>query len=225
MKATMADWLALHGVTAAQCRAVLARTEPEAAPGHDPDWPCDPVALWRRVADLLAPGFPAADGLIQRTWAVTRTDFSGTAKGSARAFTLHDDGTGHPFVACRLKGKLSDLLTLAHEFGHAAQIVASAGDAMPPALREVCACLSERLVLRGFAIEEPELAEVAQRLVARGGRRRLLLQALDQPQAVYSYDWNYPLAHVVAEAVADRLNPAQLARLFAGQTRLADLMA
>ena len=225
MKATMADWLALHGVTAAGCRAVLARAEPEAAPGRDPDWPCDPVALWRRVADLLAPHFPHDAGVIPQTWAVTRTDFSGTARGSARAFTLHDDGTGHPFVACRPKGKLSDLLTLAHEFGHAAQIVASAGDAMPPALREVCACLSERLVLRGFAIEEPELAEVAQRLVARGGRRRLLLQALDQPQAVYSYDWNYPLAHVVAEAVADRLNPAQLARLFAGQTRLADLMA
>jgi hypothetical protein len=222
-KATMADWLALHGVTAQACRALLTNEEPTAGKCPDSDWPNDPVALWRQVADLLAPAFPADDGLIERTWVGTRTDFSGQTR--ARAFTLHDDGTGRPLVVFRPKGRLSDLPTLAHEFGHAAQLLASAGQPMPPVLREVCACLSERLALRGLATTDPESAGMAQRWVAgRGLRHRQgLLLALDRPQAVYSYDWNYPLARVVVRGL-DGLGAADLARLFAGRIPLATLI-
>lgn len=222
-KATMADWLALHGVTAQACRAALTAGEPVPAKPADPAWPCDPTALWRQVADLLAPTFPVDDSLIERTWATTRTDFS--PQITARAFTLHDDGTGHPLVAFRPKGRLSDLPTLAHEFGHAAQILASAGQPMPPVLREVCACLAERLVLRRLAVTDPDRARVAQAFMAgRGLRHRQdLLVALDQPQATYSYNWNYPLARALVRGL-DGLNPVALARLFAGHIPLTDLM-
>lgn len=222
-KATMADWLALHGITAQTCRAVLAQAEPTPGKGPDPDWPTDPLALWRQVADLLAPAFPPGDSLIVRTWTNTRTDFS--PQTTARAFTLHDDGTGRPLVAFRPKGRLSDLPTLAHEFGHAAQLIACAGHPMPPVLREVCAGLSERLVLRRLAETDPERAQMAQAWVAGRGlrHRQALLLALDQPQAVYSYDWNYPLARLVVPGLVE-LNPDDLIRLFAGQIPLADLM-
>ncbi len=224
-KATMADWLALHGVTAQACRAVLARAAPVAAKAADPDWPQDPGATWRQVADFLTPFFPAEDGLIARTWTRTRTDFSVTGRGAARAFTLHDDGGGSPVVVFAAKGRLSDLTTLAHEFGHAAQIVASGGAAMAPALREVCACLAEHLVLRGLAVTDPETALLARRWRAgRGLRQRQDLGvALENPGSTYCYDWNYPMARALVGGMAD-LPPADLAGLFAGQMTLADLM-
>ena len=68
---------------------MLTAGEPVPAKSPDPAWPCDPTALWRQVADLLAPAFPVDDNLIERTWANTRTDFS--PQITARAFTLHDD--------------------------------------------------------------------------------------------------------------------------------------
>ena len=221
-KAVMADWLALHGVTAQACRAVLARAASVAAKVADPDWAQDPGDTWRQVADFLTPFFPAGDGLAQRTWTLTRTDFSGTDRVSARAFTLHDDGTGRPVVVFWPKGRLSDLTTLAHEFGHAAQIVASGGAAMPPALREVCACLAEHLVLKGLAVKDPETVRRARRWRAGRGlrQRQELWEALDSPDATYCYDWNYPLARAVVAGMAD-LPPADLARLFAGRMALA----
>lgn len=229
-KATMADWLALHGVTAQVCRAVLDRAGPVAAKGTDPIWPQDPDATWRLVADLLTPCFPEQtpqtdDGLIGQTWARTQTDFSGAKWGPNRAFTLHDDGAGRPLVVVYPKGRLSDLTTLAHEFGHAAQIVACAGVAMPPVLREVCACLSEQLVLRGLAMRDPARARVAQNwLAGRSLRQRQDLRAaLDTPDAPYRYDWNHPLARAVVGGMA-QMSAAERLRLFSGHLPLIDLI-
>ena len=62
------------------------------------------------------------------------------------------------------------------------------------------------------------------RMAGRGLRHRQdLLVALDQPQATYSYDWNYPLARTLVRGL-DGLNPVDLARLFAGHIPLTDLM-
>ncbi len=229
-KATMADWLALHGVTAQACLVVLDRAGPIAAKAADPVWQQDPNLTWRLVADLLTPFFPAqnpqfGDGLIAQTWTRTRTDFSGAKRGTVRGFTLHDDGTGRPMVVATPKGRLSDLATLAHEFGHAAQIIACAGVAMPPALREVCACLSEQMALSGLTECDPERARLAQTwLAGRGSRQRQDLRAaLHSPGAAYRYDWNYPLARAVVQGMA-QMSAAERLRLFSGRLPLIELI-
>lgn len=225
--ASLADWLAVHGLTADLCRAVLQRAEVP-GPVADPDWPSEPAALWPQIAQVLAAQMPQGAGVIGQTLASTRTDFSGAGRWGGRSFTLHDDGQGNPLVVSHLKGRLSDLLTLAHEFGHAVQIVACRSDPLPPILREVCAHLAERLVARAWAWTDPDLAAQAAALVmARGARKReavarALVLALDHPATPYDYDWNYPVAHHLA-AVAAGMAAADQWRLFSGRSGLADL--
>jgi hypothetical protein len=222
--ATLADWLAAHDLTPDQCRRALQDPDAvQAGPAADPVWPIEAQAQWRQIAQVLAACLPEGADSIALTLDTTRTDFSSTGRWGGRSFTLHDDGQGRPMVVCHLKARLSDLLTLAHEFGHATQIVAC-GAQVPPVLRELSACLAEGLVVRHWPWSSPALGQAAERLLAaRGGRKsaRRLLAALDDPATPYDYAWNYPLARKLAGA---RMTAQDQWRVFAGQMVLADLM-
>ncbi|MGZ2259396.1 hypothetical protein [Roseobacter sp. A03A-229] len=97
----------------------------------------------------------------------------------------------------------ADLLALAHEFGHAVQIVASwsAGTGqMPPVARECCAFLAEQALLRHCAACFPVLtyAHHADDMIYFGANRDALEDAMTNWQTGYRYEWNYPLARHVA---------------------------
>jgi hypothetical protein len=237
-RATMADWLALHGLTAGLCREILAEAPPPpAALPTDPGIAGDASALWGRIAMVLTAALPDGATVIGQTLALTRTDFASPQGRSPRAFTLHDDGTGRPFVRCAYDGRLQDFLALAHEFGHACQIRACATTpgtlpvAMPPVLRELCAYLSEILLISHLKSAEPDLWPPAQALFdARMARNldqplRSLLKALDNASTPYSYSWNYPLARILALRAAAQLSRHQIWQVFRGATSLVDLTA
>lgn len=75
------------------------------------------------------------------------------AGGSAGPFCLPAGVRPEPFVRLRFRGAVEDVLTLAHETGHAVHHVLSHGqgplqDTAAPIMAETAACLSEELVLR-----------------------------------------------------------------------------
>ncbi len=229
----LAEWLALHGLTVATLAPLLA---PQAGPAVEqaasdpplpnPATPPDVAARITRAAPRLA---PVLDLMLART----RFDLDPDRLRFPRAFTLHDDGTGRPFVSCPRDGRAGDLLRLAHEIGHACQIVACPGAALPPVLRETAAYVAEGLLVAGALADRDPLAPA---LAARHGadsrviatrdaarlRAALAAVATDPP---YSYRWNYPLARRIALAALADWPPADMAALVIAPPPLADLLA
>ncbi len=223
----MADWLALHGLTAQHCRTILTWELPP-APTRPPDplWPMAAKEIWALIAACLQADLGRE--AIAEAAATTRLHLH--TQAGPRAFTLHDDGAGRPVVSARLTGKLSDLLTLAHEFGHALQITAS-GPQMPPVLREVCAGLAEQLVMTELARRGTDEAALLPALfAARGHRtqgqtRRDLVLLLDAPATPYAYGWNYPLARRIVARLAPDLASERIWPIFQGRRTLAEIVA
>jgi hypothetical protein len=230
--ATMADWLLLHDLSAGLCREILATVPPDdsiASPLPKLgklDLPAD--AIWRDIAASLKLRLPFAVPEITETLGRTRTDFAPDRKRFPRAFTLND-ADGAPFVSCPCDGEISDLLVLSHEFGHALQLVASLGRPLAPVARETCAYLCERWYLAQISILSPEvsakitlLSQAKHANALRTGIPRLK-RALNDPDARYSYQWNYPLARIFSRTLGDAVEPAAIWPLFAAEITLPEL--
>jgi len=228
----MADWLALHEVSAAQMRRLAtSRAErPEVrspARGEaDPDTPHDlsPAAAWRLCAEALAARLgPELTPAIAHVHARTRLVLARLPKGGPRALTLPDDGEGRPQIICPFDGRARDLMTMVHEMGHALQSVASAGRPMPPVLREACAFAAEEALLMHLSATGAALLAPLEATWRRETRRimkhplTVLLEALDNPEAPYEYAWNYPPAKAV---YPDHITPDLMAELFQGALSL-----
>jgi hypothetical protein len=221
----MAGWLALNGVTAAQCAALIGQDTGGAAP-DDP--PHDRASLWPDVARDLARALPAQAGpVVARLVALARVDLAPDPARFPRAFTLADDGRGLPLVMCPTQGRLSDRLRLAHEVGHAVQYLAAGRADIPPILRETAAALAEDLICTPAATPDPGLraaliplraARVA-RLLRRHGAA--LAKALAQPDAPYDYGWNYPPAVMLARRIGAR--PDLVWPVFSGSLAVSDV--
>lgn len=222
----MPEWLALHGLDADACRERLvqgASSEPQTAP--DPAFPVAEVLP--EVLAALGRALPAAAVILDRVRAELRIDLAPDLNRFPRAFTLHDDGRGVPFVSCPLKGRCSDLLLLAHEVGHACQLLANGTPHLPPVLRETAAYLAEELVWANADSAEHGVLRALHRartvrMMARDGRA--LLDALDAPKAAYRYDWNYPIARDLAERAAVHLTQMAQWQVFTGQICLPQLL-
>jgi hypothetical protein len=136
-QAVMADWLALHGLDVATCRARLVQIRITAAKPAP-----DPATVQKAVFDALILALPAGQRVLDRIRTEARIDLAPDPVRFPRAFTLHDDGRGLPFVSCPLKGRISDLLLLGHEIGHACQSLASGRADLRPVQRETAAYLA-----------------------------------------------------------------------------------
>lgn len=230
--ARLSDWLALNGVTAGMIMPLLNRPVP--APGRimesivlsEPVAPADIAARMSRALPALAP-------LLERTLDLARFDLAPDRKRFPRAFTLHDDGSGRPFVSCPQDGTVADLLRLAHELGHACQIVA-AGSGLPgPVMREAAAYVAEGLIVAEAQGAADPLAHAlaarhaadTDRIARRDGAH--LLAALREFGAdpAYRYNWNYPVARRVALSATTVWPAEAVVALFASPPRLADALA
>lgn len=230
--ATMADWLSLHGLSKALCNAILAAAPdgPTNAPEPQVDHAIktEPNAVWRDIARAVQAKLPAASSTIDATLAQTRTNFAPDPARFPRAFTLQDL-PNQPFVSCPCKGDISDLVPLAHEFGHALQLIASEERALPPVLRETCAFLCEHWYLVHLQATRPDIAAVlapvwqsqSDKALRRSAQR--LAHALAFPRAAYSYQWNYPLARILAQRLATAPDAAVLWPLFMARRTLPDI--
>lgn len=223
--ALVADWLALNGISAGDCQDRLRQIKAAAAPpAPDPALPSTEVLPM--VMAGLGKAWPDAAATLGRIRSEIRIDLAPDLSRFPRAFTLHDDGRGLPFVSCPLQGRLSDLLILAHEIGHACQILASGQTDQPPVLRETAAYLAEEQVLVTLAPDIPGLAALHRSRTARMMKRdgAALLRALQAPQTPYDYGWNYPLARDLARRAQARLSPAEQWQLFSGKIGLPRLL-
>ena len=116
-----------------------------------------------------------------------------------------DLGSGtSPRIAMGWRGQPEDLICLAHEAGHALQILLSGHRAMPPVARETCAFIGELLLLEYARTQTPILYEtlrnvwVAENEVYLGRDLEALAQALGAPETPYNYRQNYPIARLAA---------------------------
>lgn len=217
----MADWLALHGLQRDDCRMRLAIAA-VGPMGAVPD-PAFPVAEGISVVlAAMEQALPSAKDILGRIRTEVRIDLAPDLQRFPRAFTLHDDGRGLPYISCPVRGRCSDLLLVAHEIGHACQVLACPTSNLPPVLRETAAYLAEALVCAsaGPALRNIHLARTA-RIMARDGAA--LLHALDAPNVAYHYNWNYPLARDLAARAMLHLKPQDLWGVFAGGIDMSQL--
>ncbi len=218
-QATLADWLALHGVTADALRPflVLHPSAPPVAPTPPPFAP-SPAA----VAAALTRALPPLEPTLARLLDVARFDLAPDPARFPRAFTLADDGTGRPFVSVPLDGTATDLLVLAHEIGHACQALPPGAPLLPPIQRETAALLCEHVLAQA----EPCLAPHLARRIARMARHTpALAGALDHPDTPYGYAWNYPVALTLAARAHQRLTVTDRTSLVTAPGPLAPLLA
>ncbi len=218
---TMADWLVLHGLTPESCLHLLGpEASEQVSAEHRPPEVTVPSGsdLWTLSSEILQVQAPALAAQIARTTEQTLTQFAPDTERFPRAFTLHDIGNGRPYVSCPCKGTAGDVIRVAHEFGHALQLMS--GPPLPPVLREICAFASEALVVRGLRDRNPKLAEVASAVLVANTRHDLgrlhqdLRARLSQPDCPYDYDWNYPLSRCLTVRLMQMPDETLLTKLF-----------
>jgi hypothetical protein len=229
----LVPWLALHGIDAETCTRLLGAPKTGSAL-KAPDPPLSHIAPWPVAMASLGQALPQATDILDHIARDVRIDTMPDRQRFPRAFTLHDDGHGLPFVSCPFTGRSSDLLMAAHELGHVCQILpgqSTRGHAahLPPVLRETAAFLAEELVIA--ATKEAALSSTLRalhgahsaRIAAR--HRPALLAAIADPTHPYTYGWNYPIARQLATFVAKSAPPDLQWQVMRGKLSLHDIIA
>lgn len=234
----MAEWLELHDLDATRLRTILARVRRlelgaaysrRAARASLQPNPMPALQAWAVSARALARQCPPVSCAAERTHIQARTNFAPDEARFPRAFTLHDDGSGHPYVSCPYHGTVGDLMAVAHEFGHAVQLSASRGVQLPPVLREVCAFVSELALLAALQGDDPQCFALALRVWQADTRKQFtgdlarLEAALLEEATPYSYQWNYPVARILAMEASQALGPEEVGLLFGGRLKTPDI--
>jgi hypothetical protein len=229
------DWLDLHGLTARQGESVLSRMGDRGS-DCDADAVCSrPCNLsgeraWQLAADAMLSSFPQAAGPIEHARDKAVRTFRADGARAPRPFTVPTGRDDCPAVVLSYRGRIVDLITVAHEFGHAVQIAATGGGFVPPVNREICAFVSELALLKLLLAELPALHRPALAGWRAGNRNYLgrhgkaLALALSDPQSVYRYCWNYPIARVLASECMEHLPAAARWSIFENRIPLSGIV-
>lgn len=228
---SLVDWLALHELDPTTCRRLLdnlAEKSPGGSAVREKTTPgyqrIDLETAWLRIVEALRDFLPEQHGIIDDAFDNTTKIDVGPRNKSRKALTLDNGPASYPTILFSYRGEPSDCLIMAHEFGHALQIVASRGKFMPPVVREVCAFLAESALLSNAVKRDPahyaHLAEAWRQDTHRyfGLQRDRLAAALSEPAAPYKYSWNYPIARYLAIEVAERFSRDRIWSVFSGET-------
>lgn len=154
---------------------------------------------WALCAGAMRRYFPDLVAKIDKIEAETPKCLASRRTKHPKAFT-YDLGFGDlPFVSLHYQGRAADFLAMAHEFGHALQIVASWENGegqMSPVARECCAFMAELAVIRHCQDRFPTLiiAHSSDDAIYFGEHTDALEAALNDNRLPYQFDWNYPLA-------------------------------
>ena len=186
----------------------------------DQDTHLSAATAWNMVVDSLVRRFPLRREQIQTVAAQTRVSFEGAEDGKSVAYTIPGDGGRSSFIRVPFGGKIDDVLTLAHEFGHALQADCAATSFVPPIDREIAAFIAELCFVENLRNTDHQLFDMACKAWQRNRSRTLhtdgsaLFKALRQPKAAYEYRLNYPLARIGAERAVAWLPDKLLWRFF-----------
>ena len=227
--ASVSEWLELHSLDDDDVVRLLAypdcvihfsancgsHGDPAQASGID--WSDFPVFLEGAVVPALEAAIDCvsvSDLLGSVSWQIQQGS-------SARLpHTVDRGGDTPPEVFLDWDGSPESQICLAHEAGHALQLMLSHGDFMPPVAREVCAFLAELALISWADVNDPALAAGLRRVWNSDNDLYLLddrdelLAALADPTAQYQYRLNYPLARIAAVRLFQEQSREQLSGLF-----------
>ncbi len=227
-QATIADWLEFNGLTREAVLRQLALIEPLDGDAFDrsevqPHLGLTADEAWALCAAVMRAAFPGLKPEIDKieTWAPKCLQPKSTKH--SKPFTYDLGFQKLPFVSLHYQDRPADLLAMAHEFGHAVQIVASwqSGEGqMPPVARECCAFMAELALLnaqKGKA-EVLLVCHQADDIAYFGENKAALEDAFFEDYSPYRYDWNYPLARQLAARLMKARGTDQAVAIFrAGQ--------
>lgn len=226
----LGDWLDLHGLDHHTCLHLLDEIRRESAKipacrSNSDQQPLslDPDGVWTKIISAMCSFLPEQQKVIEETF--QRSEKIAVAgKGKSRkALTIDHGPAKYPTIMYQYFGEVSDLLVVAHEFGHALQIRASEGEFMPPVMREVCAFLSERALFSSCSNEDAFLAENLLQYWQRSNHRFFgnlatnLQESLKNENAIYEYGWNYPIARYLALRIFTNFSRDSVWRVFRGE--------
>ena len=226
------DWLSLHCLSTSRCLAVLSEDDfGKEGLGTASDCEITPIRLEvakSQVLDAFRSFLPEFGQAIEgdlRKIEINTLDVD----ESQRPITIHGHDGGLPEIRMPYRSTPRDVLNLAHELGHCLQLVTCGADTPPPVMREVAAFLGELALLRHAASDAPNLLQELKREFRRdseayfGSAQTNLLTALRTGDAMYIYDWNYPVARHLASFLAEPANRSFVARAFDGSLSLSEL--
>ncbi len=146
------------------------------------------------------------------------------AAGNA-PYTRDRGADAAPEIVLRACESPEDLLILAHEAAHAAQLILSRGSFMPPMAREVCAFLGEIALIEWARKHNPALFPALFDVWLKhddaycGADLVALATALEDLRTPYNYRMNYPVARARAVQLFETARPATLAAIFSAGER------
>lgn len=223
-RATIADWLEFNGLSREAVLRQLALIEPLYGYALDISEAQSYLGLsadkaWALCAEAMRAAFPGLKPEIDQIEAGAPKCLKRKSIKHPEPFTYDLGFQKLPFVSLHYRGLAKDLLMMAHEFGHAVQIVASwqCGEGqMPPIARECCAFIAE-LALLGAWTKNPGVLLAGYRAdsaVYFGANRGALLDALENISPPYRYEWNYPLARIMAAHLWEDKDREGMSELF-----------
>jgi len=224
----LCDWYAVHGFRQIDLKDILFAIRRGAAraphcwlhavgePGMMPP-PIPPVG--KAFSDMVQPALNHSLGLHINLSGITLQVVAD--EPGFLPYTLDRGADAPPKVVIRDMASVHDLLCLAHEIAHAAQLLLSRGSFMPPVAREVCAFLGEMALVEWARMREPDLfpgllaAWLQDDAAYCAADLDPLSEALGDPQTPYEYRMNYPIARAAAVLLFENATPAALGELFA----------
>lgn len=231
--ATLSDWLMLHGLSQTSCRTIL-ENAPKFSVSAQRNTAQDyikisPEEVWEFCAQAIKIALPDLGETVIRTVTQTTFQYAVSPEKHTRAFTLHNPQTNAPIVYCPWFGRLSDVTIFAHEFGHAFQLTASKSKDMPPISREVCAFLSEYWMEDFLSLQDGGLGISMRKHLENKNHLNFrkaanVLQALERFDSLYTYDWNYPVAQIIAHRARNTATPQTLHSFFSAQIGLPEFL-
>ena len=197
---------------------------------------------WELSAKSLSKLLPRQAPLIEEVKNKAEKNLSSNENKLKRPYTLDQGKDDLPFVSCCYMGNIPDLINVAHEFSHAVQIVLSRESQtkesafMPPLYRECCAFLGEIALIDYFEKENSEIHKQLKLVWANENLKYLstdvseLKQALENNNLEYSYNWNYPIARLVAlmlhkKSIGNKPNKTTFEKLFASGKKASSLIS
>ncbi|MGJ8597159.1 hypothetical protein [Sulfitobacter sp.] len=222
--ATILDWLTINELTALQCQQYLEVGSDTIRRIEHPEQSAFDVieteVAWQQTADAFLLSLPSLAEEIRQVCDCAPKCLADKSEKIPQAFTYDLGEDTLPFVSVPYQGRPFDLLAMAHEFGHALQIVSSKNSKMPPVARECCAFLGEVFLLDYLKRIETSQTIGVSAAWEHDNHTYLkpdmedLCRSLMTVTAPYNYRWNYPVARVLATKLVSEKSEDIFAKLF-----------
>lgn len=228
-KYSVGDWLNLHNLTQREaleyCSAIKSACRPEAANFPAPDSTVDlTFDLGEALRELILPSLENSIGISGASgWDLSSVKIIQYESGKLDLpYTEWSDNDNAPVIHLVWSKSVGDLICLAHEMAHAAQMILSENSFMPPIGREICAFLGELAFIHCMRQHNATLYRALRSAWHSGSKyyffedTDMLVASLKKLSTRYTYRHNYPFALVAGMFLFSTRSPSELRELFAG---------